>query len=368
MPRTSGRSEAGARTAEPAHSAGQPEAGGDAAPWPEQLAVRVAWSYHILGLTQQQVAARLGLTRVRVNRLLAEARERGIVRVTITSALAANAELEERLIARFGLRAARVVLGPADEGDDAGAPGDEPGGDGAGSAAQGPGAAELRLAAVLGAAGAELLAARLRDGMTVGVGWGITLKALAASAQARPFRGAAVVALLGSLNRRSAIDAYEATTLLATKLAAECYYLPGPLICDEAEARETLLRQPFIGEVRARARAADLAVLSIGGIGGGTVRQVGLIGEAELAELRAAGAVGNFLGHYIDAGAALVRHPVNARVIGMEPGEILQIPERLMVSGGPDKITALGAVLRAGLVTDLVTDRATAAALLDPPD
>ena len=311
------------------------------AAWPEQLGVRIAWCYYVQGLTQQEVAGRLGITRVRVNRLLAEARRRGVVRITIASPLAENVEIEERLKSRFGLRAARVVLAP------------EGGGDGA-------------LAELLGQVGAEALAPRLRGGWAVGVGWGVTLKAFAQAMPERPLGGGAcVVAMLGSLTRRSSIDAFEATTALAQRLGAECFYMPGPLICDSEEGRETLLAQPMVRDIQARARAVDLAVVSVGGLEDGTVRQVGLIDDADLDGVRRAGAVGNFLGHYIDAQARVIDHPVNRRVLGLRPQDLLAIPRRAMISGGPGKLAALRAILRAGLLTEIVTDQASALALLD---
>jgi DNA-binding transcriptional regulator LsrR (DeoR family) len=310
--------------------------------WPEQLAVRAAWCYHMLGLTQAEVAERLGLTRMRVNRLLAEARERGLVTVSIDSPLAENVELEEELRSRFGLSDARVVLAGPPQG----------------------GREDPSLARLLGQVAAAGLAPRMRPGITLGVGWGVTLKALAAALRPAPARDAAVVALLGSLNRRSAVDAFEAATLIAQKLSAECYYLPGPLICDRAESRDVVAAQPAMAEAMARARAADMAVLSIGGLDTGTVRQVGLVEACEVEELREAGAVGNFLGHYIDARAQVVDHPVNARVVGLEPEALRRLPERVMVSGGPPKLAALGAVLEARLVTELVTDQDSARRLL----
>ena len=308
------------------------------ADWPEQLAVRIAWCYYGLGLTQQEVAARLGITRVRVNRLLAEARRRGVVRITINSKLAENLELEEGLKSAFGLAAASVVLAVGDE---------------------------RNIAEVLGGVCAEAMEGTLQDDLTIGVGWGLTLRSFARAMPEHPLQRAAVVAMLGSLTRRSSIDAYEAATTLSQRLHAECFYLPGPLICDSEESLRAILAQPMMREAQDRARHADLAVVSVGGLDAGTIRAVGLVDDADVESVRAAGAVGNFLGYYIDGTASIVEHPVNRRVIGMSPAELLAIPRRVMVSGGHSKITALRAILRAGLLTEIVTDQASARALLD---
>ncbi len=313
----------------------------DTADWPEQLAVRIAWCYYALGLTQQDIASRLGITRVRVNRLLAEARRRGIVKISITSPLAENVELEEELKQAYGLSEARVVLAA---GNDA------------------------AIAATLGVAGAEMLADQFRDNTTVGIGWGITLRAFADAMPERPLTGASVVALLGSLTRRSSIDAYVSATALAQRLHAECFVMPGPIICDSEASRRTLERQPMMREVQERASAAAIAIVSIGGLDSGTIRQAGFIDEDQLKSVRSAGAVGNFLGHYIDENAQIVDHPINQRVLGMRPDRLKAIERRVMISGGEMKVPALRAILRAGLLTAIVTDQDSARALLQDID
>lgn len=310
--------------------------------WPEQLATRVAWLYYMAGLTQAEVAGKLSLPRMRVNRLLQECRQRGIVSVSINSPLAENVALEEELGLRFGLQTVRVALAhpqPADR-EDAG------------------------LARLLGRVAAPVATALARPGSGIGVGWGVTLKALAEAMVPQPPREVSVISMLGSLNRRSAIDIYEASTRMSQKLSAECFYMASPLFCDSRQARDAILGQPMIAEILDRAARTDAAILSLGGVRSGTIGQAGMASERDIGELEEAGAVANFLGHYIDAGARPVDHPLEERVVGLLPERLAGVTRRLMVSGGPPKVPGLAAVLRAGLVTDLVTDQTTARALL----
>jgi deoxyribonucleoside regulator len=308
--------------------------------WPEQLAVRIAWSYYMLGMTQQEIAEQIGVNRVRVNRILAEARRRGLVRITVNSKLVENIDLEHRLKERFGLRHAEVVLGS--------------------------GKNETRLAEVLGAAACEPVAKHFQDGMTIGVGWGVTLKAFAEAMPELPLRNAAVVSMIGTLTRRSSIDAFEATTALSARLHAECFYLPGPIVCDSEASCRTLMRQPMLRDVLNRALAADLAVVSVGGLDSGTIRRMRFVEDDEFHHIERAGAIGNFLGYYIDEAAEIIDHPINRRVIGLRPEELARMPQRFMISGGPSKVRALSAILTRGLLTGLVTDANTARLLLGP--
>ncbi|MEI9998587.1 MAG: sugar-binding transcriptional regulator [Verrucomicrobiota bacterium] len=310
----------------------------DASPWPEQLAVRIAWCYYNLGMTQQEVASRLKMNRIRVNRLLNEARRRGIVRVSIESKLAQNIELEEGLKERFKLERAEVLLTLTQE--------------------------PARLAELLGVGACPLVGRLLKDGMTVGVGWGMTLRHMADSFPEEFLHNVEVVALIGSLTRRSSISPHEAATSLAAHIHAECFYLPGPVLCDSRQSRDTLMAQPMIQEAMERGRAADLALVSVGGPLNETLARTGVIDRSEVIDVRRHGAVGNFLGYYIDDEAEPIDHPVNKRVIGLLPHELLSVPDRLMISGGPEKVRVLHALLRRGLLTGIVTDQETARALL----
>jgi len=89
-----------------------------------------------------------------------------------------------------------------------------------------------------------------------------------------------------------------------------------------------------------------------------------MVSDAQYKSVLAEGAIGNFLGYFIDANAQLVDHPINQRVIGISGEVFKRIPRRVMVSGGESKVGALRAVLEQGLVTDLFVDAATAKSLL----
>jgi len=299
---------------------------------------RAAHLYFVLGLTQQQVAERMGLNRMKVNRLLAEARERGVVRIRIVAPNADRLALEGRLADRFGLSFAAVT--PAETGP------------------------ETALSEIVGRYAAQALQPLLARARTVALGWGVTLKALAQAVEPAVGAGAVVAPLLGSLSTRSSIDRYDAATVLAQRLGGECFHLPAPIICDSARSRDMMLEQSIVRAVLDRAAAADLALMSCGGRTSSTLRAMGFVSACELAALTAAGAVGNFLGYFHDGDGRIVDHPLNARVIGLRPDLARRIPTRVMISGGPEKVAMMRVLLTRGWFTGLVTDEASAAALL----
>ena len=307
--------------------------------WPEQLAVRVARCYYELGMTQQEIAAFAGIGRARVIRLLAEARDKGLVTIHINSPLLENVELAERLVERYGLQTAEVCLSHATDG--------------------------AELADQIAVAASEFVLKLLEDNLTIALGWGVTLRALARRIDRTNSKGVSVVSLLGSLTQRSSIDRFEASTELAAKLGAECFYLPVPIVCDSEKSRDLLVEQFMFREIQARALAADLALVSIGGLNSATIRLASVFDEGECNSANQHGAIGNFLGFYIDDQAEAIDHPINKKIVGVSGEKFRQIPRRVIVSAGESKVKAMNAVLTKGLLTDLVTDQATARALLN---
>src|SRR5690625_1451605 len=79
-----------------------------------KLTVRAAWYYYIEGQTQDYIAQNLGISRVKTTRLLANARESGIVQFRIQSKDAPCLELERRLKQTFHLMDAVVEPTPID--------------------------------------------------------------------------------------------------------------------------------------------------------------------------------------------------------------------------------------------------------------
>ncbi|MER8387690.1 sugar-binding transcriptional regulator [Mesorhizobium sp. M0166] len=304
----------------------------------EGLLVRAAWLAYVGDLTQAQIAKSLGLTRLRVNRMLAHARQRGIVQIRINSKVANCIELEHRLRDAYGVSDPIVVPTPPDP---------------------------ALVPQVIAAAAGEALSHRIRDGISVGVGWGRTLQLSLRSVTVRPVRGMSVVSLLGGLTRGSAINIYEIASRLAALFDAECFYIAAPVFTDTEATRDLLMRQSILEDAFTHARDVDAAFVSVGAVHkDATIFRIGLVGDDDLRSLREAGAVGDICGHWIGADGHLVDHPLNSRVIGLAPEHLRDVDTVILPSGGLDKVPVLRAVLRLGVVDVLITDEKTAEAIL----
>ena len=76
---------------------------------------RVAYYYYKEGLTQEEIAKRMQMSRQRVNRIISSCIELGIVTINIEGLDNSNLELETKLEQKYGLKEVRVIDEAAEE-------------------------------------------------------------------------------------------------------------------------------------------------------------------------------------------------------------------------------------------------------------
>lgn len=300
----------------------------------DELKTRIAWLYHVEGMTQDEVARVVGLNRSRVLRILANARRDGTVQIRVTSRLSRCVELERALEANWGLSRAIVVPEPQ-------------------SAA--------RIPATIGQELGALVSQSVRSGMTIGLGWGKTLSSGLASIEPREPDGVGVVSMLGGLTRVSATNPSEFAWRVADRLSAECHLMAAPVFAPTRETRDALIGHTGISEIFERAAGLDLAIVSVGELTPhSTFVEYGLLSAKEMASLEAAGAVGDVLCHFVDADGVVIDHPVNERVLALHPYTLRRARNVVLASGGWYKLAAIRAALRTLDPSVLITNERVA--------
>lgn len=304
------------------------------------LSARAAWLYFSGRLTQGEIAKRLGVPSTKAHRLIARAMREGLVRVFVDADVSECVALEEALTACHGLHICRVA---PDLGE---------------------GPLPLR---TLGLAGAIYLRGVLehRAHRCIGIGQGRTLSAVVKALPSMQCRDVAFVSLLGGLTRKFAANPYDVLHGLAEKTGADAYLLPVPLFAKSPSDKEVLMEQAGIRDVFELSRSASLLLVGVGEVDGHAhLSETGMVGQDEIAELRAGGAAGEILGHYFDTDGCIVASGLCGRA--MSPG-LDELRDRMIVAvaGGAEKIEAVRAVVRSGLLRGLITDEATGRSLVE---
>ena len=304
----------------------------------DRLRARAVWLYHVEGSTQNDIATQLGISRVMVVRLLADARRRNEVRVTVSAPLAELIELERQLETRFNI--ARVIIAPFADPDE------DP-------------------VKVIAAAAGNFISGLMKSGMTVGVGWGRTLYNTLPFITGETLEDFRVVSLLGGIAAARRFNPAEFAWQFAELFQGEGFLIPAPAVVDSAETKHALLERCGLSAIFEMATKLDVALLSVGGITNLTTSyRTGYITEADRRSLIDAGAVGDVLYNFIDENGDLVAHDVNNRVISVNLSLLRRTAERVLISGGKEKRIALRAAIKILNPSTLITDEQTAKALV----
>lgn len=301
------------------------------------LNVKTAWLYYVEGLTQEQIAEKLNVSRVKVMRTLAACTAEGVVVTTINAQTARQVALERALETRFRLDSAVVVPTPADDS---------------------------HLEKTIGHAVALYLGEQMRDGMTLAIGGGATLHASLGFLARRQLQDASVIGLVGALPHSQWINPSIVAAKVADIFGIDSYQITAPVILHDPALRDLLWAQPELMDVKARAASADIALLTVGEIAReATIFRHGLVPPTLIPSLRAKGATANVLSYFIDAQGRLVDHEINDRVMAIGLDTVGAIPNVVLAAGGRHKIAALRAALNAFDTNVLITDSETAEAL-----
>ncbi|MCB2210404.1 sugar-binding transcriptional regulator [bacterium] len=305
-----------------------------------RLCVRVAKLYYEGELTQQEIARKLGLSRIKVHRVLNRARELGVVEIKIHAPTNSKfIEQEHLLTVAYDLRDAVVVPSPDS-------------------------IEELYVSLAQG--GARWLANRLEPGIRVGVGLGRTISHIPQFFSVDQQMDCTFMEVVGGSSENSGGFAkYNITSKLAEIAGGRAELLYAPNMVSSPELLRRLISEPGIAEALERARHCDIILQSVGTVDETAILYIeDRISLEELQDLQQSGAVGDALGQYFDKNGNPVSTILDDRVIGLSLADLKQTPWSLAVAGGEEKHHVIKAALKGGLFNVLVTDINTANFLL----
>jgi len=313
-----------------------------------RLLVKLARLYYEQNLTHSEIGDRVRLSRQKVQRLLRQAREEGIVQIGIQPVTGIFNDLEQGLEQRYHLREAILVETTAYNN-------------------------QSLVAREVGARAAAYLLRAVHAGDGIVISWGETLLAMVNTIFFDPGIEAEDVMVIqglgGLVDANSDVHAAEITRRLAKALRSQAVLLPAPGVAASRAARDAFYNDEHTAAVLEKARNADLAFMGIGAPRPESilVREGNIVRWPELARLMEQGAVGDINLRYFDSRGCRVVSDLDERVIGLTIDEIEKIQLVVGVAGGAAKYQAIEAALEGELVDVLVTDHMTARRLLKAP-
>lgn len=306
---------------------------------PLDEAARAGWLYYVAGMTQDQIARAMGISRQRAQRLVSRAVAERLVHVRLDHPVAACLELEQELRREFSLNCCRVAP------------------------SLGPGTDPLRAIAPMAAAEMERVL-RTPEPLVIALGTGRALRAAVEELSSMAAEQHRLVSLIGNIAPDGSASFFDVIMRIADKVRAPHYPRPVPVISETAEETAMFHQLAPIRRVTELARAADVSFVGVGQMGADApLLQDGFLSRSELAEMLQIGAVGEVVGWVYDSAGRYLHTGTNLRVGGVriEPGRDKQV---IGIAGGKSKITAIFAALRGRILNGLITDEDSARAIL----
>ena len=297
--------------------------------------VAVARRFYFEDRSKIEIADEFGYSRFKVARMLEQARAAGIVTIALHDQGTLLPDLSARLVTELGLTEAVVV-----ESD----------------------GSEVIARQHVATAAADLLSRTLRDGELLGISWGRTLSAMTETLPSLP--GVSVVQLTGTVGSNFEQSPVETVRKVAQSSGGSAHPIFAPMVVDNAATAAALRQQSDVAQAIKMFGDVTTAVLALGSWDPIESQLAETVPEAKRAELIARGVVAEVAATLIARDGSLVAPDFADHCIAIGADQIRAIPRVLLVAAGERKAVAARAVVRAGLLTGIVTDRVLAEALL----
>ena len=306
------------------------------------LLTEIAIAYYEHELTQEEIANKFNISRIKVGRLLKKARQEGVVEINVKYHPVFTSQLEKRLIEQFGIQRALIAI-------------DE--------------TSEMQQRKQVAALVSSYLSNTLKDGMTVAIGQGRNVAAVGEHIGIFPEKNCKFVCGIGGAQRLGEpVDADHICRNLARKFNGTSETLYAPAYLEHKEFRDVFIRNGVIKETLDRARKADIALVGIGDMSENSYMvQLGWFTPKEITEARISqGVIGDIAGYgFFNLQGEPVDTVMNNRVIGLSLEDLRSIPCVIGIASESSKAMAILGALRTGIINIIATSAANVNTILN---
>jgi len=302
--------------------------------------VEAARLYYQLDYSQQDVAKKLEVSRPTVSRMLKQAKEMGIVEITINNPIETGEILTEQLQRRFSLQEAIIISTPEYKDD--------------------------TIKKYLGEAAADYLHSTVKDHDIIATSWGTTIYEVAQKLKYKHIQESTIVQLNGGVSHsETKTYASEIVHLFGEAFDTQTYLLPVPAIVDHVVVKQAIEADRHIRKILQKGKDANIAIFSVGNPVEDSVLLQAEYLSKEDQQLIKSTAVGEICSRFYDKSGNLCIDSLNDRTIGIELDELAKKEKSILVAGGKSKLGAIYGALQGHYVNVLITDEQTAKMLLE---
>lgn len=297
----------------------------------ESQMTKIAWYYYFENMTQQHVADTLGISRMRVIKLLEKARQTGIIQFHLRKDGESRMKLERGLMDRYGLKDAFIVPSSL---------------------------SKTQVNAAIAEAASMYISERLTQNSFINMGYGDTPSRVLNNLATMAERPITCVSLTGGVS-------YYLPDTRSNVFNAKLHLIPTPLLASSKEMADAMRHEASVSEISRMISLAQLTVVGIGAMHeSATIFKSGILNHNDFLYLQMQGAVGDLLSHFIDRDGNLIETPLESRLISTSLNKLKALQNVIGVAAGDVKVNAIRAALKGGYLDVLISDDSTAEKLL----
>lgn len=307
------------------------------------IMVQVAQMYYMDGLTQENIANQLGISRSSISMILSEARNYGIVDIKIKNPQNNNDELSEMIRNEFNLKSCYVV----------------------------PVNAKLVkiLTKVVATQGAFLSEKEIKSHSSLGVAWGTTCyECMMAFRNNSNLYDIHVVPLIGGTNRISSeYQLNEMVRNMAEKLQGTPSFIYAPALADTIEEKDIIMKTMAMQSIVEAWNKLDVAIVSVGAPPEyyNSKMQYDPYEMKKMFESDPMRPVGDICARRFNLNGDFLQNDYNQKIMGIGEEELKRTGKVICIAAGTYKTLSILGALHTEAIDMLITDENTARSVLD---
>lgn len=297
--------------------------------------IKVCKLYYQEELSQNEIAKKMNLSRPTVSRYLNIAKKKGIVEIQINENNLAK--IEESIIQKYEIKEALCIRN------------------------------KQNLKAALGKEASDYLLRTVQDGYTIALSAGTTVDQVVKQFPYKnTYTNTLLIPLVGGMGNVSIdIQANHIIDTFRNKLGAQSMFLHVPVVVDDAYSKRFIMEQKFVKKITDLYQTTDIAVVGIGSKPLDSTMVAAYSDELGIKDLSNQEAIGDIFYNFINTKGEKINCEWNDRVMSISFEVYKQIPLKVAVAGGLEKVEAIHATLTNQLVDVLIIDEDTAINLLN---
>ena len=298
------------------------------------ISKKCAWLYYVGRLNQNQIAKKVGLSKMRVHRLIAFAEKNGFVKTFVEGGFDETSKYENILKEKYHLKISEVI--PIEDLNN------DP-------------------SEMIAAAGARFIMNQINENNVneFGIGTGNTLNTIAKWLP-KIDKEIDFITVNGSLTSHNSIQTETGINQIAHKTNGECYNVGIPLMVESVEQKKIVEKIKFIKEIMNRANNTKVKILGVGGLfETSQIVRSKIFSKESIEKIKQAGAVGEVAGNFFDKNGKFISIKETQKITSADIDSFKK-STTVLVAGGRYKISQIKSVLKSGLFTGLITDEETA--------